>query len=101
MGMRGKGLVIVMGGRIAELRAEISSANREGWARRARQVGDTPPEGIKQRLDDHERLRQMEERGEIKLGSGKIPDDFWGMPRPEDPEGEVMQALLDERESAR
>jgi hypothetical protein len=43
----------------------------------------------------------MEERGEIKLGSGKIPDDFWGMPRPEDPEGEVMQALLDERESAR
>lgn len=63
--------------------------------------GYLPREGIKERLDDHERLRQMEERGEIKLGSGKIPDDFWEMPRPEDPEGEVMQALLDERESAR
>lgn len=99
--MRGKGLVIVMGGRIAELQAELSSANSEGWVRRAREVGDTPPEGIKQRLNDQERLKQMEARGEIKLGSGKIPDAFWEMPRPEDPEGEVMQALLDERESAR
>ena len=43
----------------------------------------------------------MQERGLIKLGSGKIPDAFWDMPRPEDPEGEVMRALLDERESSR
>lgn len=43
----------------------------------------------------------MEERGEIKLGSGTIPDSFWDLPTPEDPEGEVMQALLDERESSR
>jgi len=43
----------------------------------------------------------MADRGEIKLGSGKIPNTFWSMPRPDDPDGEVMRALLDERESSR
>jgi len=52
-------------------------------------------------LDDRERLQRMANRGEIKLGSGKIPATFWEMPRPDDPNGEVMRALLDERESSR
>ena len=43
----------------------------------------------------------MAKRGEIKLCSGEIPATFWEMPRPDDPDGEVMQALLDERESSR
>lgn len=91
--------------RMEELRAELASGHwkvAEGskppipW-----KPGDTPREVVRERLSDGERLRHMEERGEIELGSGKIPDAFWEMPRPEDPEGEVMQALLDERESSR
>ncbi len=46
-----------------------------------------------------ERLRDMERRGLITLGTGRIPDDFWDMPRPEDPKGHVLKALLEERES--
>lgn len=89
--------------RIEELRAELTSAHH-GEARqdrpytRGRRAGDTPREVVKERLDDRERLTHMEERGEIKLGSGRIPDDFWTKPRPADPDGETRAALLDLRE---
>ena len=52
------------------------------------------------RTADHEmeRLRDMERRGLIKLGTGKLPPGFWDMPRPEDPGDGVLKALLEERE---
>ena len=52
------------------------------------------------RTADHEmeRLRDLERRGLIKLGTGKIPPEFWDMPRPEDPGDGVLKALLEERE---
>ncbi len=90
-----------MVGRLAELRNEMRAVNRGEPVPRGRRSGDTPRESVRQRLDDHERLKLMEERGLIKLGTGMVPASFWTMPRPEDPEGEVVQALLDERESAR
>jgi len=43
----------------------------------------------------------MEKRGLIKLGTGKIPKDFWEMPKPKDPGGSVLKALLEEREKGR
>ena len=48
-----------------------------------------------------EALSRMEKQGLIKLGSGKLPKDFWTMPRPEDPKGLVLKALLEEREERR
>jgi hypothetical protein len=91
--------------RMEELRAELTSGHWKGAEGSKSSLpwkpGDTPREVVRERLNDHERLGRMEERGEIKLSSGRIPDAFWEMPRPEDPEGEVMQALLDERESSR
>lgn len=87
--------------RITELRSEAGPAGRGNPRNKMRNPGDTPRETVRQRLDDRERLQRMAERGEIKLGSGKIPAMFWEMPRPDDPNGEVMQALLDERESSR
>jgi hypothetical protein len=86
-------------GRMAELRSEVRSAARGGSAPRARKSGNTPREGIRQRLDDRERLQEMEARGEIRLGTGRIPEDFWTRPRPADPERDVLNALLDQRES--
>jgi prevent-host-death family protein len=55
------------------------------------------------RTADHEleRLRDMERRGLIKLGTGTIPPEFWNMPRPEDPGDGVLKALLEEREHGR
>jgi prevent-host-death family protein len=46
-----------------------------------------------------ESLTRMEKQGLIKLGSGRLPKDFWTMPRPEDPQGLVLKALLEERDS--
>jgi prevent-host-death family protein len=44
---------------------------------------------------------RMEKEGLIKLGSGKLPNDFWTVPRAEDPQGLVLKALLEERENGR
>ena len=48
-----------------------------------------------------ERLRELERRGEIRLGAGRLPTEFWDMPRPNDPEASVRSAILDEREEGR
>ncbi|MGD9577223.1 MAG: type II toxin-antitoxin system Phd/YefM family antitoxin [Syntrophorhabdus sp.] len=44
---------------------------------------------------------RLQKEGLIKLGSGKLPKDFWTLPRAEDPQGLVLKALLEERESGR
>ena len=46
-----------------------------------------------------ESLAKMEKQGLIRLGSGKLPKRFWSLPRPQDPEGLVRKALMDERNS--
>ena len=46
----------------------------------------------------YERLRELDDAGLIKMGTMKLPDDFWDLPRPADPEGTVLSALLEERE---
>ncbi len=48
-----------------------------------------------------ETMATMEKRGLIRLGSGKLPKDFWTMPKGEDSEGLVLRALLEEREGGR
>lgn len=48
-----------------------------------------------------ERMRELERKGLVTLGTGKVPDEFWDMPIAEDPEGLVLKALLEEREHGR
>ena len=45
-----------------------------------------------------EHLFEMEKQGLLKRGSGKLPKGFWGLPRPKDPKGLVVKAVLRERE---
>jgi len=51
--------------------------------------------------DLKESLVRMEKEGLIRIGSGKLPKNFWGMNRPDDPNGLVLKALLAEREAGR
>lgn len=51
--------------------------------------------------DLKESLVRMEKEGLIRIGSGKLPKTFWRMNRPEDSNGMVLKALLDEREAGR
>lgn len=44
------------------------------------------------------RLEALERAGQIKLGSGRVPEGFWSPRRPEDPEGRVRSAVSEERE---
>ncbi len=39
---------------------------------------------------------QLGEAEDIRPGTGKIPDEFWTMPRPKDPEGLMLKALLED-----
>ncbi len=47
------------------------------------------------------RLREMEREGLVSVGKGKLPKDFWNLPRPRDPKGLVLKALLEERGGGR
>ncbi|WP_447974958.1 type II toxin-antitoxin system Phd/YefM family antitoxin [Nitrospira sp. Kam-Ns4a] len=42
-------------------------------------------------------LLELARAGLVRLGAGKLPPGFWKLPRPKDPEGKVLQALLEER----
>lgn len=46
-------------------------------------------------------LRELENAGLIRLGSGEIPASFWDDAGSPDPEGRALQALLDERTESR
>ena len=45
-----------------------------------------------------EHLGEMERHGLLKRGSGKLPKNFWELPRPKDPKGLVRKAVFQERE---
>lgn len=47
------------------------------------------------------RLLQLERAGLAKIGKGRLPEGFWDLPRPKDPNNLVMKALLKEREESR
>ena len=56
---------------------------------------------VGKRTSDLDDLRDLERKGLIRLDTGRLPKDFWKLRRPGDPEGRVLKALLEERESSR
>lgn len=42
-------------------------------------------------------LLEMERQGLVKLGTGKLPKNFWKLPRPKDPRGLVLKGFLEDR----
>ena len=46
-------------------------------------------------------LQELARAGLVRRGSGKLPPEFWTLPRPKDPKGEVLRALLEERAEGR
>lgn len=43
-------------------------------------------------------LLRLRDAGLVRIGTGKLPDDFWDWPRPQDPEGLALKGLLEDRE---
>ncbi len=53
----------------------------------------------KSSLSSH--LRELARAGLVRIGSGKLPNKFWKMPRPKDPGGAALKALIRERAEGR
>lgn len=46
-----------------------------------------------------ESIKSLEKQGLVRSGSGRLPADFWELPRPEDKTRAALNALLSERET--
>ncbi len=66
---------------------------------RGRPIAKLVPALPDESLSEH--LVEMEQQGLLTRGSGKLLEDFWELPRPKDPSGLVMKAVLQEREEGR
>jgi prevent-host-death family protein len=47
----------------------------------------------------HEHWRDLERQGLMRLGSGKLPKDFWKLPRGRDARASVRKAVSEDREA--
>lgn len=90
---------------VAELKASLSAYLRRVKAgedvlvtERGRPIARLTPAGT---AGWPAHLAAMEAQGLITAGVGKLPPGFWRLPRPKDPKGLVMRALLEEREGGR
>jgi prevent-host-death family protein len=88
---------------VSKLKASLSKYLRSVKAgeeilitKRGRPVAKLTPAASSNLLPDH--LLEMQKQGVLKLGSGKLPKGFWNLPRPKDPKGLVVKAVLQERE---
>ena len=63
---------------------------------RGRPIAKLTPALTPQALPEH--LVHLTKQGLIKVGTGKLPKGFWNLPRPKDPKGLVVKAVLEERE---
>ena len=65
---------------------------------RGRPIARLAPVSSSDSMEEH--LEEMERKGLLRRGTGRLPDDFWDLPRPADPEGLVRKAIsLDRDES--
>jgi prevent-host-death family protein len=44
-------------------------------------------------------LRDLERRGLVRVGTGRLPGDFWKLPRPRDRRASVRKAVVEERDA--
>ena len=63
-----------------------------------RELAERSPETKAARsVREEDRLMRLERAGRLTRGAGKLPEDFWDLPRPEDPTDSVRQALEEDR----
>lgn len=60
---------------------------KEVLTARRRELADRPPETeAARKIREEDRLMHLQREGRVRIGSGRLPDDFWDLPRPDDPE---------------
>jgi prevent-host-death family protein len=91
---------------VSKLKASLSEYLRQVKAgeevlvtERGRPIAKLTPAVSSAVLPQH--LAEMEKQGLVKIGRGRLPKNFWALPRPKDPKGLVVKALLRERDEGR
>lgn len=90
--------------RLSEYLARVKSGEEVLVTDRGKPVARLVPVGVETAADDEAetaRLKAMEREGLLRLGSGRLPEGFFEKERPEDPEGLLVEAALEEREEGR
>ena len=90
--------------RLSEYLARVKSGEEVLVTDRGRPVARLVPVGIGAAADDEAetaRLRTMEREGLVRLGSGRLPEGFFDKARTRDPDGLLVEAVLEEREEGR
>lgn len=62
------------------------------------QVNPPPPLSREER--DQARMEELARQGLVRLGTGKLPADFWERPRPKLKDSALVRAVLAEREES-
>lgn len=88
---------------VSRLKASLSEYLRQVKAgeevlvtERGRTIAKLVPARRSRAIPEH--LVEMERQGLVRLGSGRLPKRFWALPRPRDPKGLVVRAVVKERE---
>ena len=91
---------------VSKLKASLSEYLRRVKAgeevlvsERGRPIAKLVPVTGADTLPDH--LAEMARQGLARVGSRRLSRAFWSLPRPKDPKGGVLGALLEEREQGR
>ena len=81
--------------RLSEYLAQVKAGEEVVVTQRGKAVAKIVPLPSFEALDD--RLAEMERQGLVRLGSGRLPDEFLESPRVKDSEGRALSALRAER----
>ncbi len=87
--------------RLSEYLARVKAGEEVLVTDRGRPVARLVPVGVETIANDEAetaRLTAMEREGLVRLGSGRLPEGFFEKERPEDLEGLLIEAALEERE---
>ena len=81
--------------KLSEYLSKVKAGEEVVVTEHGRSIAKLVPMPAEETMDEH--LADLERRGLIKRGTGKLPDGFWDWERPKVPEGWLQEWLDDER----
>ncbi|NLG68099.1 MAG: type II toxin-antitoxin system prevent-host-death family antitoxin [Firmicutes bacterium] len=93
--------VAALKARLSELLRLVKRGETVLVTERGRPVAMLTPVTEHQPLGEDPRLRALVESGLVRPPQAPLPEDFLARPRPADPEGRLLAALLEERSEGR